>query len=133
MEMCLNNDFKLPSIYLYITYSRDTPMQFFTTDDFHKRFLHKYFAVAFRDLYNNTSSSSWVDITRPINIYKRTTDFLQYLHSLQTTDHSFTVADILHDQFLIPVDRLLLEEGIALADDEVAFFLIGNLPKVTSL
>jgi len=97
-------------------------------------FFTRHLATFFREYidlgFSNTSRESWLDVERPINIYKCLGEILVYLRlGLQPK----TLLLLLSKYFVMPMDVVTGVRPCPKDSIDVGYYLIGELPQVLSL
>lgn len=95
---------------------------------FFVRFLPLYFKECLDSVFNDTSKESWLDVGRPINIYKCVVDFLMSLRSSEMSLRPKFLLALLDKHFVMPLDVIQGRRPCPKENKDVGSFLVDELP-----
>jgi hypothetical protein len=92
---------------------------------FFLRHLPLYFRECMNQGFSNTSRDSWLNVERPINIYKSLAEFLLFLRSGGLGLQPKVVLALLNKYFVVPMDVITDVKPAPKETQDVGYFLIG--------
>lgn len=98
---------------------------------FFLRHLPLHFTDFMSEGFNNTSAASWLDVDRPINLYKYLTEFLTFLRGKDLAIQPKILLLLLDKHFILAADQVLGTKVPTKEANQIGRYILGELPQVS--